>query len=107
MKNVKCGWTLLLNLIYFSGTQLSYEYESHLQSKIGSIVKSENSDRRHLSFKLSAKLEITQLWKSEKNESIFSVQVRKMKNSLWFRKKVDNYKYTIFFFQLINLYFQL
>ena len=80
-------------MIDFSGTQLSYEYESHLQSKIGSIVKSENSDRRHLSFKLSAKLEITQLWKSEKNESIFSVQVRKMKKSLGFLKIDLIFKY--------------
>ena len=105
MKNVKCGWTLLLNLIYFSGTQLSYAYESHLQSKIGSIVKSENSDRRHLSFKLSAKLEITQLWKSEKNESIFSVQVRKMKKTFGLEKKLTTLNIPIFF-QLINLYFQ-
>ena len=67
---------LFMNFVDFPGTQLNYEYESHLQSKIGSIVKSENSDRRHLSFKLSAKLEVIQLWKSEKNESIFSVQVR-------------------------------
>ena len=60
--------------LYFSGTKLIYDYESHIQSKILSISK--NEQNQHLSFKVQAKLEVMEVWKSLKNESILSIQVK-------------------------------
>ena len=69
--------------LYFSGTKLIYDYESHIQSKILSISK--NEQNQHLSFKVQAKLEVMEIWKSLKNESILSIQVSYSYNCICYR----------------------
>ena len=49
-----------------------YNYDSHLQSTVNSLMKTS----RHLSFKLQSKLEVTKIWQNpSNNETIFSIQV--------------------------------
>ena len=60
------------SIFIFTGSKFIYNYDSHLQSTVNSVVKTS----RHLSFKLQSKLEVTKIWQNpSNNETIFSIQV--------------------------------
>jgi uncharacterized membrane protein YiaA len=58
------------------GTRYVYDYESHVQSKVGSMVNENSAKRsRHLSFKINANLIVTNVW----NSTLLNVEVRAAK----------------------------
>ena len=63
---------LFITNLLFLGSKFVYNYDSHVQSTVNSLVKTS----RHLSFKLQSKLEVTKIWQNpSNNETIFSIQV--------------------------------
>lgn len=72
-------------LFLFTGAKLVYDYESQVQSKVGSIGgKSKDPRSQHLSFKLSAELSLTPIWQDKQNQSLVQLQVSNPKILTWY-----------------------
>ena len=67
-----------------TGAKLVYDYESQVQSKVGSIGgKSKDPRSQSLSFKLSAELSLTPIWQGL-NQSLVQLQVSNPKILTWY-----------------------
>ena len=72
----------------FSGANLVYDYETQVQSKAGAIGGARLDPRRQsLSFKLSAELLLTPVWK-QNNEMLYQFQFQNSKLLTWYATRV-------------------
>ena len=72
--------------LLFAGAKLVYDYESQVQSKIGSIGSSKDPRSQTLSFKLSAELSLTPIW----NQTLFQFQVSHPKLLTWYATQIGS-----------------